>query len=57
MTTKTALITGGSAGLGRALVAALSDQGWHVVTDGRDAARLDTLRDLPGADRITADPR
>ena len=41
MTTNTALITGGSAGLGRALVAALSDQGWHVVTDGRDAARLD----------------
>jgi NAD(P)-dependent dehydrogenase (short-subunit alcohol dehydrogenase family) len=56
MTTKNALITGGSAGLGRALVAALSDQGWHVVTDGRDAARLDTLRDLPGADRITAIP-
>jgi len=56
MTTKTALITGGSAGLGRALVAALSDQGWHVVTDARDAARLDLLRDLPGADRITAIP-
>ena len=35
----TALITGGTAGLGRALVAALVDQGWHVVTDGRDAAR------------------
>ncbi len=56
MTTKTALITGGSAGLGRALVAALSDQGWHVVTDGRDAARLDTLRNLPAADRISAIP-
>lgn len=54
MTTKTALITGGSAGLGRALVAALADQDWHVVTDGRDAARLDTLRDLPRSDRITA---
>jgi NAD(P)-dependent dehydrogenase (short-subunit alcohol dehydrogenase family) len=53
-TTKTALITGGSAGLGRALVAALSSQGWRVVTDGRDAARLDTLRDLPGADNVTA---
>lgn len=50
----TALITGGSAGLGRALVAALTDQGWHVVTDGRDAARLDRLQDLPGAARITA---
>src|SRR5690349_8449492 len=52
----TALITGGSAGLGRALVAALTDQGWHVVTDGRDASRLAHLDDLPGADRITAIP-
>ncbi len=52
----TALVTGGSAGLGRALVAALSDQGWHVVTDGRDPARLDHLRALPGASRITAIP-
>ncbi len=50
----TALITGGSAGLGRALVAALTDHGWHVVTDGRDANRLDQLQELPGADRVTA---
>lgn len=56
MNSKTALITGGSAGLGRALVAALADQGWRVVTDGRDAARLDLLRELPGAERITAIP-
>ncbi len=49
----TALITGGSAGLGRALVAALVNRGWHVVTDGRDAARLATLSELPGGDRIT----
>jgi NAD(P)-dependent dehydrogenase (short-subunit alcohol dehydrogenase family) len=54
MTNKTALITGGSAGLGRALVAALSADGWQVVTDGRDAARLETLGQLPDADRITA---
>jgi len=50
----TALITGGSAGLGRALVAALADQGWHVITDGRDAAKLEQLSRLPGADHITA---
>ncbi|MDZ5620283.1 SDR family oxidoreductase [Nocardioides sp. HM23] len=56
MTKETALVTGGSAGLGRALVGALSEQGWHVVTDGRDPARLDTLRELPGADHITAVP-
>ncbi|MFB9312124.1 SDR family NAD(P)-dependent oxidoreductase [Nocardioides plantarum] len=35
-----ALITGGSAGLGRALVHSLSREGWTVVTDGRDPARL-----------------
>ena len=35
-----ALITGGSAGLGLALVQALTEQGWTVVTDGRDADRL-----------------
>ena len=52
---QTALITGGSAGLGRALVAALSAEGWQVVTDGRDAARLEQPSDSsPGADRITA---
>ncbi|MCE5291625.1 MAG: SDR family oxidoreductase [Nocardiaceae bacterium] len=35
-----ALITGGSAGLGRALVTALADQGWTVITDARDGSRL-----------------
>lgn len=39
--TPTALVTGGSAGLGRALVTALVDQGWTVVTDGRSRERLD----------------
>jgi NAD(P)-dependent dehydrogenase (short-subunit alcohol dehydrogenase family) len=36
----TALITGGSAGLGLALARDLAADGWHVVIDGRDAARL-----------------
>jgi NAD(P)-dependent dehydrogenase (short-subunit alcohol dehydrogenase family) len=35
-----ALITGGSAGLGLALLEALTQQGWTVITDGRDAERL-----------------
>lgn len=39
-TPRVALVTGGSAGLGRALGSALSHQGWHVVLDARDANRL-----------------
>lgn len=35
-----ALVTGGSAGLGRALVRSLSTDGWTVVTDARDGERL-----------------
>ncbi|WP_141013227.1 SDR family NAD(P)-dependent oxidoreductase [Nocardioides sambongensis] len=55
-----AVVTGGSAGLGRALVAALAADGWQVITDGRDADRLRAAADairagLPGA-RITALP-
>ena len=51
-----ALITGGSAGLGRALVHALHDRGWTVVTDGRDAGRLaDATRDLDAVAAIPGD--
>jgi NAD(P)-dependent dehydrogenase (short-subunit alcohol dehydrogenase family) len=39
---RTAIVTGGSRGLGRALVAGLADQGWRVVTDARDAHALRT---------------
>lgn len=35
-----ALVTGGSAGLGRALVHSLAEAGWRVITDARDADRL-----------------
>lgn len=37
-----ALVTGGSKGLGLALVTGLVQRGWHVIIDGRDCARLET---------------
>lgn len=38
--TPVALVTGASRGLGLALTAGLVDQGWRVVADARDGARL-----------------
>lgn len=40
MEARTAIVTGGSRGLGLALTAALVHDGWHVVVDGRDAVAL-----------------
>src|SRR5688500_17155519 len=40
METPTALVTGASRGLGRALATALNDRGWRLVVDGRDGDRL-----------------
>jgi NAD(P)-dependent dehydrogenase (short-subunit alcohol dehydrogenase family) len=37
---KTAIVTGGSRGLGLALVRALAAQGWAVITDARDGSAL-----------------
>jgi NAD(P)-dependent dehydrogenase (short-subunit alcohol dehydrogenase family) len=45
----TALVTGGSAGLGRALATALARLGWQVVVDGRDTARLHEAAQQMGA--------
>jgi NAD(P)-dependent dehydrogenase (short-subunit alcohol dehydrogenase family) len=39
--TKTAIITGGSQGLGRALATSLVADGWQVVLDGRDERALE----------------
>src|SRR4051812_7043811 len=55
--TSTALITGASRGLGRALAAALNDRGWRLVVDGRDADRLTAaVAALPRPDLVTALP-
>src|SRR4051794_41661947 len=55
--TSTALITGASRGLGRALAAALSERGWRLVVDGRDADRLAAaVPALPPPDDVTAIP-
>lgn len=50
-----ALVTGGSAGLGRALAHALAADHWRVVVDGRDAARLADAADVPGIVAVPGD--
>lgn len=40
---KTALVTGGSLGLGRALARALAGRGWRLVLDARGAEQLGTV--------------
>jgi len=50
-----AVITGGSAGLGRAFAHALAAEGWRVVVDGRDADRLAAAADHPGIVAIRGD--
>lgn len=53
--TKTALITGGSSGLGRALVHALTGRGWAVIADARDRGRLTAELEGTGAELIAGD--
>lgn len=52
---RTALITGGSAGLGLALTNTLVAEGWIVLTDGRDADRL-ARETGPLGDRVVRVP-
>src|SRR4051812_43285315 len=49
MTSKTALVTGGSRGFGLALATALVDDGWTVVADARNPSDLTAAaRSVPG---------
>ncbi len=53
---RTAVISGGTSGIGRAMVARLHGQGWTVHTCGRDEARLRQLEyDLPGVQGYRCD--
>jgi NAD(P)-dependent dehydrogenase (short-subunit alcohol dehydrogenase family) len=55
--TPTALITGASQGLGRALAAALNERGWRLAVDGRDHDRLAAaVTALPHPEAVTAIP-
>lgn len=53
---RTVLLTGASGGIGAALCEALVETGAHVVAIGRDAARLETIAQRHGDDRVTPLP-
>ena len=52
---RTAIITGGSRGLGRALAHDLTLDGWHVIIDGRDAAAVEATATAIGAEAVAGD--
>ena len=52
--TRTALITGGTAGIGEAAARVFAGAGWRVVATGRRRERLDALVEELGAERVHA---
>ncbi|WP_433676714.1 SDR family oxidoreductase [Microbacterium gorillae] len=55
MTTRTAVVTGASSGIGRATAIALTNSGWDVVGVARRAERLQELADAHGIAVFAAD--
>ena len=55
MTERTALVTGGSRGLGRALAAELVRRGWTVIVDGRGRMELEEAAAVSGAVPVPGD--
>ena len=56
LTGKTALITGGSKGIGKAIAAALLAEGVSVTLVSRDAKQLEATQAALGTDRVTILP-
>ncbi len=54
-TRRTAVVTGGSLGFGRAVAAALVADGWHVVIDGRDREAAEEVAATIGAVAVPGD--
>jgi NAD(P)-dependent dehydrogenase (short-subunit alcohol dehydrogenase family) len=52
---RTAVVTGGSLGFGRAVASALVDDGWEVVIDGRDRDAVETAALAIGAVALPGD--
>ena len=52
MTQRTALVTGGTGGIGSAIVRYLAGQGHKVATNYRDAAKAETWRQAMAKDGI-----
>ncbi|WP_428309184.1 SDR family NAD(P)-dependent oxidoreductase [Hydrocarboniphaga sp.] len=56
LSNRTAVVSGGSSGIGKAIVSRLHAQGWSVYTCGRDATKLAALaRELPGVTTAVCD--